>query len=233
LKQWWHTTPSLARKKVIEMDVKFKKNVIIRGKITLKTGMHIGGLKDSIKIGGIDSPVITIETMQDNFTKNEVPYIPGSSLKGKMRRLITNIYGSEYKNGLIDKVFGTSKEKEKNDMNVTRAVFRDAYMEGNFSLDDVTEIKGENMIDPVTSKANPRFIQRVIPGVKFNYEIILTIFEGDSENDMLDLIKEGFKLIADSYIGGNGTRGYGRIDYTFEIAAERDINYYENLAKSD
>jgi CRISPR-associated protein Csm3 len=210
------------------MVLKFSKNIVIKGKIKLKTGMHIGGLTDSIKIGGVDSPVITIRALGDI---NEIPYIPGSSLKGKMRRLLSNVHDANYKNGIIEKVFGSKNgaESKNNTENTTRAIFRDAYLDNDRSLDDVTEIKGENTIDPVTSKANPRFIQRVIPGSEFNYEIVLTVYEGDNEKDMVELIKEGFELLKDSYIGGHGTRGYGRIDYTIDNEEERDTNFYKEL----
>ena len=52
--------------------------VIIRGKIRLKTGLHIGAQRETMEIGGIDNPVI-----KDPITGQ--PYIPGSSLKGKLR----------------------------------------------------------------------------------------------------------------------------------------------------
>ena len=46
--------------------------------IKLLTGLHIGGNKDIVEIGGIDSPVVKNPNTQ-------IPYIPGSSIKGKMR----------------------------------------------------------------------------------------------------------------------------------------------------
>ena len=55
----------------------FKENYIIQGKIVCKTGLHIGGSSDAIDIGGSDNVVI-----RDSVTGN--PYIPGSSLKGKL-----------------------------------------------------------------------------------------------------------------------------------------------------
>ena len=45
--------------------------------ITLESGMMIGSGNDEFKLGGVDASTITI---------NEKPYIPGSSLKGKLRR---------------------------------------------------------------------------------------------------------------------------------------------------
>ena len=56
-----------------------KKKIKVKTTIELVTGLHIGGSSDSVEIGGIDNPVIKIAT------KNNQPYIPGSSIKGKMR----------------------------------------------------------------------------------------------------------------------------------------------------
>jgi len=56
------------------MDLKLQKNYLIRGIIHCETGMHIGGVAESLKIGGTDSPVIM------NRMTNR-PYIPGSSIK--------------------------------------------------------------------------------------------------------------------------------------------------------
>lgn len=54
--------------------------------------MHIGGSKEKLEIGGVDSPVI-----RDPFTQQ--PYIPGSSLKGKMRMLIEFAHGKVVNSG--------------------------------------------------------------------------------------------------------------------------------------
>jgi CRISPR-associated protein Csm3 len=53
---------------------------LIKGKIIAKTGLHIGASADTVEIGGIDTPVIKHPITFE-------PYIPGSSLKGKMRSI--------------------------------------------------------------------------------------------------------------------------------------------------
>ena len=45
----------------------------------------------------------------------------------------------------------------------------------------------------------------------FNGEIVLQVFDGDNENEMKQAIEDGLKLLEMNYIGGSGTRGYGRI----------------------
>lgn len=59
----------------------FIKNYIINGEITCKTGLHIGGSLETIEIGGSDNPII-------KDTVSNLPFIPGSSIKGKLRSLL-------------------------------------------------------------------------------------------------------------------------------------------------
>jgi CRISPR-associated protein Csm3 len=63
------------------MDKNLIGKIKITGKIVCKTGLHIGASKENVEIGAIDSPVV-----RDPFTRE--PYIPGSSIKGKMRSLL-------------------------------------------------------------------------------------------------------------------------------------------------
>ncbi|MBT9142120.1 MAG: CRISPR type III-associated RAMP protein Csm3 [Syntrophomonadaceae bacterium] len=71
------------------MDLQFKGKHVLKGKIECLTGLHIGGMTEGIEIGGLDNPVT-----KDPLT--ELPYIPGSSLKGKLRSLL------EWALGLIE-----------------------------------------------------------------------------------------------------------------------------------
>ena len=67
--------------------LKLEDILVIEGKIKLLTGLHIGAGNDQIKIGGVDNPVV-----RDPVTKE--PYIPGSSIKGKMRMLLELYLGA-------------------------------------------------------------------------------------------------------------------------------------------
>lgn len=60
--------------------------IILKGALTTRTGLHIGGSKSSLSIGGIDNNIIK--------TADGRPYIPGSSLKGKLRSLLAKKEGS-------------------------------------------------------------------------------------------------------------------------------------------
>jgi len=189
-------------------------------KINLLTGLHIGGSSDSFDIGGADSTVIK------NPMTNE-PYIPGSSLKGKMHALLGYKYGIDKQLVIIDsdiaKLFTPNSKANNDEIKITRAIFRDLYLcsesveklEKQLGYGIYTEIKGENYIDKLKGIANPRFIERVPAGVSFNGEIVLMVFDGDNEEKMQNGIKEGLKLIELNYLGGSGTRGYGRVSFEY------------------
>lgn len=207
----------------------FKKNIVYNGKIRVLTGLHIGGGNETVKIGGTDNSVAkTVIWVKDK--KLEVPYIPGSSLKGKIRKLLSSYVVSTDDNEnkkRINEIFGTSE----GNLQTSRVIFRDCFpSENTISLFmekydlDLTEIKSENRIKP-NMIADPRFIERVRPFTEFDFECILTIYEGDDENSMKRTLEEGFKLLEQNYLGGNGTRGYGKVKIEYN-SNDRGPEYY-------
>jgi CRISPR-associated protein Csm3 len=195
----------------------------VLGTITLETGLHIGGSKSSLDIGGLDSPVIK--------TPQGVPYIPGSSLKGKIRSLLGIKEGSidvKTDSPTLVKMFGTS---EKGKETISRLIFRDAvldeaYFKTNFIEKDAildtayTESKYENTIDRksgTTKKGGLRQIERVPAGVRFNFEIVVNVFDEDKE-DIIEKLKDGIELLGNNYLGGSGSRGYGKVKIDYSIS---------------
>jgi CRISPR-associated protein Csm3 len=63
----------------------FLGKLILEGEIHCQTGLHIGAGKGSLEIGGADNPVV-----KDAFG---IPYIPGSSLRGRLRALLEQTMG--------------------------------------------------------------------------------------------------------------------------------------------
>jgi CRISPR-associated protein Csm3 len=59
--------------------------IIITSELVVKTGLHIGGGGETLDIGGVDKPVI-----RDPLTRQ--PYLPGSSLKGKLRAILERLH---------------------------------------------------------------------------------------------------------------------------------------------
>lgn len=191
------------------------KKIRISTKMTLLSGLHIGGSKESVEIGGIDSPVIKIATKCDQ------PYIPGSSLKGKMRCLLEQVNGATRvgANSDINHLFGFAKDNLP-----SKLIVRDSYLtqqsvkelESCSSLDmPFTENKFENTIDRIKGVAeHPRQIERVPAGAEFHVEMVLNVWDDDDESKQMTLLRQGLNLIENDYIGGSGSRGYGQVVFS-------------------
>ncbi|MFN3134656.1 MAG: type III-A CRISPR-associated RAMP protein Csm3 [Candidatus Kryptonium sp.] len=214
--------------------MKLVKYKVVTGKIKLLTGLHIGGSSDIIEIGGMDNPVIK------HPITNE-PYIPGSSLKGKIRSLIELAYGKVGGNGEVHKcsdvncpvcrVFGSSPDKGSEESTLkrgpTRVIFRDAFIDEEYKKEmekkgltvyDIIEEKTENALNRITAKATPRKLERVIPGVEFRFELIYRVFDtedGSKTDEKLfeEVILRGLKLLELDCLGGYGSRGSGKVKF--------------------
>ena len=202
-------------------STKLNKKIIVTGKLTLKTGLHIGGTNTALGIGGPDSLVVR------NPITN-VPYIPGSSLKGKMRSLIevrdatigADKRATKDPTTAAGALFGTVGKSEKKDNHPSRLIVRDAEMDmtnadmlKNTDL-PYTESKTEVTIDRITAKAMPRTIERVPAGVSFNVNMVINIFDGEDESKLLKTLNDAMALLEDDYLGGNGSRGYGQVAFS-------------------
>ena len=185
---------------------------------TLKvlTGLHIGGSNGFSAIGALDNPVV-----RDPYSGD--PMIPGSSLKGKMRALLAR---SRAEAGAplpdcakdapeIRRLFGTPGGRGENPR-AARLQFSDAFLTNREALKrrgGATEIKSENTITRSTSVANPRSMERVVRGAEFR---VVWFYTMDDEAALLDdmaLLAEGCRLLSLDYLGGSGTRGYGRVAF--------------------
>lgn len=191
----------------------------ITATLKLETGLHIGGASDFAPIGAVDSPVI-----RDPYTKQ--PIIPGSSIKGKMRTLLAKSYAAGYilnaiedDNELLQRTFGATA---KNEARAARLQFSDCRMTKKSvelfeSLDLDTylgEVKFENGIDRISAVANPRQIERVPAGAEFDLSIIYNVENEDELAEDMTMLANGLKLLTLDYLGGSGSRGYGRISFS-------------------
>lgn len=190
------------------------KKIIYTGKIVLKTGLHIGGTNAALNIGGPDKFVVRNPI-------NNIPYIPGSSLKGKLRSLIEIKNGcskvSTDPNSESGKLFGVAGGNDNT--RPSRLIVRDAELDtkskpGMFENTDLpfTESKTEVNIDRVTSKANPRTFERVPAGAEFKLSMVLNIFEGEDETELEGILFKAIEMLHDDYLGGQGSRGYGHVE---------------------
>ena len=215
------------------------KKLIIRGTMTLLTGLRIGDSKDNVDIGGVDLPVVRRKD-------NNQPYIPGSSIKGKIRSLLEvatgsnadskfNVYGNQ---GLpIAYLFGWfGPVGTKNQGNPSRLLVRDAYLtdewatalgDSEFTDMPYTEVKFENTINRLTGMTvdgGIRQVERIPAGAVFTVEFVVNIMKGEGEADtiltdrekqFLEYLKSGIRLLEHDYLGGSGSRGYGQVEFNF------------------
>ncbi len=190
------------------------KKIKISTVVELLSGLHVGGNGDSVEIGGIDNPVIRASV------KDNQPYIPGSSIKGKMRCLLEQIKGSTKVGGNpeINNLFGYSQTNQP-----SKIIVRDAYLTEESSAElkncdnldaPYTEGKWENVIDRVKGTAeHPRQTERIPAGVSFNVEFVINVWDDDKEEDLVALLKKGIKALENDYLGGSGSRGYGQVKF--------------------
>ena len=222
-------------------------NIIeIKAKLELQTGLHIGAGDSEMHIGGIDNSVIKHPITQS-------PYIPGSSLKGKIRTLLEWRSGAvqstpltlkevsknpeEVKN--ILRLFGISgdtknSEQEVAEIGVSRLAFWDCALDAEWEKSIrndtqlLTEAKNENTIDRITSTAgNPRQTERVPAGAKFNFKLMLRQFEGDKP-ELLALVLKGLKLLEMDSLGGSGSRGYGKVKFV-ELTVNGELRSLDDI----
>ncbi|MDO5410701.1 MAG: type III-A CRISPR-associated RAMP protein Csm3 [Lachnospiraceae bacterium] len=186
--------------------------VEITGIIEVVTGMHIGGSSAFSAIGAVDSPVI-------KDVRTDLPMIPGSSLKGKMRTLLAKRYNKviaanpDDDDKMLTDLFGCAK---KNHIKTSRILFSDMVMSNwdelkQQGLNSKTEIKFENSIKRTTAVANPRQIERVVRGSEFPMSLIYEVEDEDAMKKDFEILREGFRLLEYDYLGGNGSRGYGKV----------------------
>ncbi len=217
--------------------------LILSGELHCETGLHIGAGKGSLEIGGADNPVV-----KDAFG---LPYIPGSSLRGRIRSLLENalglttpaelVYLSKRKGqevrihqsdrpddeicllfgrnpGRMDRVSGD--ELNTRTATPARLAIYDAPLDAasitaqmRENLDDeITEVKSENAIDRITSQANPRTLERVPAGARFQVRMVLDVL-CEEDKALAARLVEGLRLLEDDALGGGGSRGSGRVRF--------------------
>ena len=210
---------------------------LIKGRIELVTGLHIGAGSEEMHIGGTDNPVV----------KNPVdrrPYIPGSSLKGKMRSLLEwqagtvadtdgKPIGFGYASKLPDngkrtraenilKLFGGAPERDSDDTFIrrigpTRLAFWDCPIDEGWikQMDDrsvsYTEVKMENVIDRIGGAArDPRSNERVPAGARFHFRLTMRVHD---DEELFPEVLRGLRLVELTGLGASGSRGYGKVRF--------------------
>lgn len=225
-------------------EIKLLGRIFFNCEIEAVTGLHIGGMGSALEIGGVDNPVV-----RDVLTQE--PYIPGSSLRGKMRSQMERKEGSPQnlpignnvsmhvckdemlKNPCrVCRLFGVPASK--NGGSPTLLLIRDVRMtkdtlqklEIAHTDQQYTELKAEVTIDRVTSMATPRNLERVPAGSVFGpAEMVLSIFRKEDLESLKDLW-DCLQLVEDDYIGGGGSRGNGKVRFVNLKITARNASRY-------
>lgn len=208
--------------------MKLTKILTIKAQLVCVSGLHIGAGDTEMHIGGIDNTVIR------NPLTN-VPYIPGSSLKGKIRSLLEWRSGAvrekplswaDSQNGerrdvlSILQLFGVGGgDQEALVLGPSRLSFWNCELNETWrkSIDDTnrltTEAKSENSINRISGVADhPRFTERVVAGARFDFRLSMKVLERDEEG-LLRTILSGLRLLEADSLGGSGSRGYGKVKF--------------------
>jgi len=207
----------------------------ITATLELVTGLRIGAGDSEMHIGGVDNTVI-------KHPHTQAPYIPGSSLKGKMRSLLEWRSGAVKEEALgwknyekatgsiqaevkrILQLFGISGDAKLSvedlaTIGPTRISFWDCNLkpewEQRIREDNLalTEVKSENSINRISGVAlNPRQTERVPAGAQFDFRLSVKKLAGDGD-DLLTTVLQGLKLLELDSVGGSGSRGYGKVRF--------------------
>ena len=208
--------------------------VELSAQLDVLSGLHIGAGKDAIEIGGIDNPVVK--------TPDGMPYVPGSSLKGKLRYLLEWAFGSIHQTGKpwgsekqefdpgdpVLRIFGTPAKKESWSAGATRLLMRDAMPHEDWIKKcghegrELTEEKTEVLIDRIAGKAMDRVgarrTERVPPSAAFKFECAFRLYDVGGDRGKRDLeclawLVQGLDLLEQDALGGSGSRGYGQVRF--------------------
>lgn len=225
---------------------KLRAKVVIEGELNVLTGLHVGSAAAGLQIGSVDSPVV-----RDPISRR--PYVPGSSLKGKLRSLLEAAEGKEanrpggsgtHRHECDDREdalkcpvcrpFGsTGRDGGKNhparlavsDLLLTEESFnRLAVIDTGLMY---TEWKFENTLDRMTSAAMPRQIERVPAGSAFHFRLV---YDDREDAEKLDEdfrnLTCAMRLLEDDALGGHGSRGYGRVSFAKLRRSHRPVEMY-------
>jgi CRISPR-associated protein Csm3 len=217
----------------------------LEGTLEVVSGLRIGASEGEMRIGGVDNQVIRHPVSGE-------PYIPGSSLKGRIRSLLEwwsgavqpgplgtsaleKIADSEIQARVrpILKLFGVSGDhtadgRADGALGPTRLSFWDATLDEKWlaGIGDAprVEVKTENQIDRIKGVAQyPRQTERVPAGTQFRFRVSIKELDSDSREAQMDMLFRGLRLLEMDSLGGSGSRGYGKVRFASLFLDGEDV----------
>jgi CRISPR-associated protein Csm3 len=224
-----------------QTELKLIGKLILEGNLECLTGLHIGGGKGALEIGGADNPVV-----KDAFG---LPYVPGSSLRGKIRSLLERssglavpaelVYLSKRKGqevrihqsdrpddeicllfgrspGRMDRVVGEALDT--NGASPARLTVYDAPL----VAESITPQMRENLDDELTEVKSENAIDRItsqanprtlerVPAGARFHFRMVLDVLCAEDRPLIARFAEGLRLLEDDTLGGGGSRGSGRV----------------------
>jgi CRISPR-associated protein Csm3 len=90
----------------------------------------------------------------------------------------------------------------------------------------MTEWKFENGMDRITAAANPRQLERVPAGAKFDFEMVYTVEDAEQAVEDLQNLAIALAILEDDALGGHGSRGYGKVKFENFNFFYRSVDQY-------
>ncbi|MEW5768647.1 MAG: type III-A CRISPR-associated RAMP protein Csm3 [bacterium] len=224
----------------------FYGKILISGIITLKTGLHIGRPQIYSGVWGLSGAIIRDEL-------SGAPYIPGSSLKGALRSLLTKAYTKktpsaksihsctkekEYHTCPVCNIFGMPTEAVDFAVQPGRLIVRDAHLTPESTADllrfdteiPYTQVKREVALNRVSLVPTVREIETVPAGAEFGFEFIFTLY-APNDLSLLNEVFLGMRLLEEDYLGGGGSRGLGQIRFGQFVRLKDGLLNFDQMKK--
>jgi CRISPR-associated protein Csm3 len=227
-----------------QTELKLIGKLILEGEMTCETGLHVGAGKGSLEIGGSDNPVA-----KDAFGR---PYVPGSSLRGKIRSLLeqasglavpselvylsrrkgqeVRIHQSDRPDDEICLLFGRNPGRmervQGETLDSTQATpARLAVFDAPLDPESITPQMRENLDDELTEVKSENAIDRITSQANPRTRFVMDVL-CEEDAPLFLRVLEGLRLLEDDALGGGGSRGSGRVRFANLKLAWRGKNYY-------
>ena len=166
------------------LDFPFVGKVILTGVLTTRTGLHVGAGDAGVNPRGVDAPLVRDpmsrrhEPATDKTTE-ALPYIPGSSLRGKLRMLLVRklgkpveeiaraggkpirLHSCQEERCEVCRLFGSVPQRKSGQgddpWSLPAALhLTDLRLTEEARTRFQRELKSENALDRITAQSNPR-----------------------------------------------------------------------------
>jgi CRISPR-associated protein Csm3 len=213
---------------------KLSERLIIKGEIITQTPLHIGSGKKDTGISEV-TPVITDLSGQ--------PYIPGSSIKGKVRSeaeriarqnnlgacnpphvedMCGTLKRSPGEFCICCKIFGTAASSKGVSV-ASKVKFRDSYPIE--KSETVLLTRAGIALDRSTGSVSRGAVfqnEAVSAGIRFSLEMVCD----NMEEKEMNLLRAALKSVQESALGGFSSRGYGKVKFKIQSVTKRTAGYY-------